>query len=96
MNIHLNGHTHYQAVKPNLGKECLSHPEKIEQKKSSIPSENKKYATTQTDIYRQENVLAITKKMAVTEKCHKIHFPTPTESDVQVTCKVSDIYCYRR
>jgi hypothetical protein len=28
---------------------CLSHPDKIELKKSSLPSENKKYATAQTD-----------------------------------------------
>ena len=27
----------------------LSHPDKIELKKSSLPSENKKYATSQTD-----------------------------------------------
>lgn len=29
---------------------CLSHPDKIELKKSSFPSENKKYATAQTDM----------------------------------------------
>ena len=28
---------------------CLSHPDKIELKKSSLPSENKKYATAQTN-----------------------------------------------
>ena len=28
---------------------CLSHPDKIELKKSSLPSENKKYATAQAD-----------------------------------------------
>jgi len=36
--------------KPKLGGSvCLSHPDKIELKKTSLPSENKKYATAQTD-----------------------------------------------
>ena len=33
---------------------CLSHPDKIELKKSSLPSENKKYATTQSDTTNTE------------------------------------------
>ena len=50
----LHSHTHCQAAQANAQSKawqrvCLSHPDKIELKKSSLPSENKKYATTQAD-----------------------------------------------
>jgi hypothetical protein len=49
-----NSHTHCQAAQANAQTKawqrvCLSNPDKIELKKSSLPSENKKYATPQTD-----------------------------------------------
>ena len=50
-----NSHTHCQAAQTNTTQTkawqrvCLSHPDKIELKKSSLPSENKKYATAQAD-----------------------------------------------
>ncbi len=48
-----NSHTHCQAAQANAQSKawqrvCLSHPDKIELKKPSLPSENKKYATAQT------------------------------------------------
>ena len=54
MNSQPNSHTHCQAAQANAQTKawqrvCLSHPDKIEIKKSSLPSENKKYATSQTD-----------------------------------------------
>ena len=54
MNSQPNSHTHCQAAQANAQTKawqrvCLSHPDKIELKKSSLPSENKKYATAQTD-----------------------------------------------
>ena len=54
MNSQPNCHTHCQAAQANAQTKawqrvCLSHPDKIELKKSSLPSENKKYATSQTD-----------------------------------------------
>lgn len=54
MNSQPNSHTHCQAAQANAQTKawqrvCLSHPDKIELKKSSLPSENKKYATTQAD-----------------------------------------------
>ena len=53
MNSQNNSHTHCQAAQANAQTKawqrvCLSHPDKIELKKSSLPSENKKYATAQT------------------------------------------------
>ena len=52
-----NSHTHCQAAPANAQTKawqrvCLSHPDKIELKKPSLPSENKKYATAQTDTTR--------------------------------------------
>ena len=52
MNSQPNSHTHCQAAQANAQTKawqrvCLSHPDKIEIKKSSLPSENKKYATAQ-------------------------------------------------
>jgi hypothetical protein len=57
MNSQSNRHTHYQAAPANAQTKawqrvCLSHPDKIELKKPSLPSENKKYATAQTDTTR--------------------------------------------
>ena len=54
MNCQPNSHTHCQVAPADpqaktWQRVCLSHPDKIELKKSSLPSENKKYATTQTD-----------------------------------------------
>jgi hypothetical protein len=54
MNSQPNSHTHCQAAQANAQSKawqrvCLSHPDKIELKKSSLPSENKKYATAQPD-----------------------------------------------
>ena len=54
MNSQPNSHTHCQAAQANSQTKawqrvCLSHPDKIELKKSSLPSENKKYATAQAD-----------------------------------------------
>ena len=54
MNSQPNSHTHCQAAQANAQTKawqrvCLSHPDKIELKKSSLPSENKKYATAQTN-----------------------------------------------
>jgi hypothetical protein len=54
MNSQPNSHTHCQAAQAKAQTKAwqrvwLSHPDKIELKKSSLPSENKKYATTQTD-----------------------------------------------
>ena len=54
MNSQPTSHTHCQAAQANAQTKawqrvCLSHPDKIELKKSSLPSENKKYATAQTD-----------------------------------------------
>jgi hypothetical protein len=53
MNSQPNSHTHCQAAQANAQTKawqrvCLSHAHKIELKKSSFPSENKKYATAQT------------------------------------------------
>ncbi len=47
-------HTHCQAAQANAQTKawqrvCLSHPDKIELKKSSLPSENKKHPTAQPD-----------------------------------------------
>ena len=57
MNCQPNSHTHCQAAQANAQTKawqrvCLSHPDKIELKKPSLPSENKKYATAQTDTTR--------------------------------------------
>ena len=57
MNSQPNSHTHCQAAQANAQTKawqrvCLSHPDKIELKKSSLPSENKKYATAQADTTR--------------------------------------------
>jgi hypothetical protein len=57
MNSQPNSHTHCQAAQANAQTQawqrvCLSHPDKIELKKPSLPSENKKYATAQTDTTR--------------------------------------------
>ena len=54
MNSQPNCHTHCQAAQANAQTKawqrvCLSHPDKIELKKSFLPSENKKYATAQTN-----------------------------------------------
>ncbi len=54
MNSQPNSHTHCQAAQANAQTKawqrvCLSHPDKIEIKKSSLPSKNKKYATAQPD-----------------------------------------------
>jgi hypothetical protein len=54
MNSQPNSHTHCQAAQANAQTKawqrvCLSHPDKIELKKSSLPSENKKYAIAQPD-----------------------------------------------
>ena len=54
MNSQPNSHTHCQAAQANAQTKawqrvCLSHPDKIELKKSSLPSENKKYAIAQAD-----------------------------------------------
>jgi hypothetical protein len=54
MNSQPNSHTHCQAAQANAQTKawqrvCLSHPDKIELKKSSLSSENKKYATAQAD-----------------------------------------------
>jgi len=54
MNSHPNSHTHCQAAQANTQTKawqrvCLSHPDKIELKKSSFPSENKKYPIAQPD-----------------------------------------------
>ncbi len=54
MNSQPHSHTHYQAAQANAQTKawqrvCLSHPGKIELKESSLPSENKKYATAQTN-----------------------------------------------
>ena len=54
-----NSHTHCKAALENAQTKawqrvCLSHPDKIELKKSSLPSENKKYATAQTDTTQTE------------------------------------------
>ena len=59
MNSHPNSHTHCQAAQANTQTKawqrvCLSHPDKIELKKSFLPSENKKYATAQTDTTKTE------------------------------------------
>ena len=56
-----NSHTHYQAAQANAQTKawqrvCLSHPDKIELKKSSLPSENKKYATAQTNTTKTEKL----------------------------------------
>ena len=53
MNSQPNSHTHCQSAQANAltkawQRVCLSYPVKIELKKSSLPSENKKYATAQT------------------------------------------------
>ena len=49
---HRCSHTHCQVAQANTQAKtwqrvCLPHPEKIELKKLSFPSENKKYATAQ-------------------------------------------------
>lgn len=54
MNSQPSSHTHCQAAQANAQTKawqrvCLSHPDKIELKKSSLPSENKKYATARPD-----------------------------------------------
>ena len=54
MNSQPKSHTHCQAAQANAQTKawqrvCLSHPDKIELKKSSLPSENKKYTTAQPD-----------------------------------------------
>ncbi len=59
MNSQPNSHTHCQAAQANAQSKawqrvCLSHPDKIELKKSSLPSENKKYATAQPDTTKTE------------------------------------------
>ena len=51
---HCNSHTHCQVAQADTQAKtwqrvCLPHPEKIELKKLSFPSENKKYATAQTN-----------------------------------------------
>jgi hypothetical protein len=53
MNSQPNSHTHCQAAQAKAQTKawqrvCLSHPAKIELKKSSLNSKNKKYATPQT------------------------------------------------
>ncbi|MBD3724453.1 MAG: hypothetical protein IE891_06650, partial [Flavobacteriaceae bacterium] len=60
MNSQSNSHTHCQAAQANAQTKawqrvCLSHPDKIELKKSSLLSENKKYTTAQPDTDRQKS-----------------------------------------
>ncbi len=59
MNSQPKSHTHCQAAQANAQtnawqRVCLSHPDKIELKKSSLPSENKKYSTAQSDTTKTE------------------------------------------
>ena len=58
MNPH-SSHTHCQVAQADTQAKtwqrvCLPHPEKIELKKISLPSENKKYATAQPDTTKTE------------------------------------------
>jgi hypothetical protein len=46
--------THADAQTKAWQRVCLSDPDKIELKKSSLPSENKKYATAQTNTTQTE------------------------------------------
>jgi len=59
MNIQHNSHTHCQVAQAvtqakTWQRVCLSNADKIELKKISSPSENKKYATTQPDTTKTE------------------------------------------
>ena len=61
MNSKPNSHTHCQAAQANAQTKawqrvCLSHPDKIELKKPSLPSENKKYATAQSNTIKTEKL----------------------------------------
>ena len=54
-----SSHTHCQVAQADTQAKtwqrvCLPHPEKIELKKISLPSENKKYATAQPDTTKTE------------------------------------------
>ena len=54
-----SSHTHCQVASADTQAKtwqrvCLPHPEKIELKKFSLPSENKKYATTQPNTTKNE------------------------------------------
>ena len=72
MNSQPNSHTHCQAAQANAQTKawqrvCLSHPAKIELKKSSLPSENKNYVTAQQfarkDIYNASKELERTNQL---------------------------------
>jgi hypothetical protein len=61
-----SSHTHCQVAQADTQTKtwqrvCLPHPEKIELKKFSFPSENKKYAITQPNV-RQKSVAMQTPK----------------------------------
>jgi hypothetical protein len=63
---HRSSHTHCQVAQADTQAKtwqrvCLPHPEKIELKKFSFPSENKKYATAQPND-RQKSVAMQTPK----------------------------------
>ncbi|HRP91067.1 MAG TPA: hypothetical protein PKX92_13630 [Edaphocola sp.] len=61
MNPH-SSHTHCQVAQADTQAKtwqrvCLPHPEKIELKKFSLPSENKKYAIAQLDTTKKETAI---------------------------------------
>ncbi len=90
-----NSHTHCQAAQANAQTKawqrvCLSYADKIELKKSSLPSENKKYSTAQTDTTKTE-------KLSVDNGLQGRRTRTTGYNSVlpqlAVTCKIED-ECY--
>jgi len=95
MNSQPNNHTHCQAAQANAQTKawqrvCLSHPDKIELKKSSLPSENKKYATAQTNTTKTEKGSIDNGLQGQTTRTTGYNSVLP---QLEVTCKI-ETDCY--
>lgn len=90
MNSQSNRHTHYQAAPANAQTKawqrvCLSHPDKIELKKPSLPSENKKYATAQTNTTK---TLKLNKDNGLQTRWTRTPAGNSVLPQLAVTCKI--------
>jgi len=88
-----SSHTHCQAAKAQAKiqawqRVCLPHPEKIELKKSSLPSENKKYATAPTDTDRQKSKRTKTRKTQADSDFQTRWTRTPAANSGLASCGV--------
>jgi hypothetical protein len=68
---------------------CLSHPDKIELNKSSLPSENKKYATAQATTDRQKSKRTKTHKTQADSDFQTRWTRTPAANSGFASCGVT-------